>query len=171
LVQYIVFYQKFSKPKNKEYIMKKFLMVTLALVFFLSACGTSAPVAAQKGGIEITAPFANAAAAGDNSAAYMSIKNTGAEADTLLKATCDAAMMVQVMETKIEGGVMSMAEVPGIDLPAGGSVELKSGSYHIMLMNLKQELKEGTSISITLEFAKAGKVTLEVPVKAPGSMP
>jgi copper(I)-binding protein len=171
LVQYIVFYQKLSKPKIKEYIMKKFLMVTLALVFLLSACGTSAPVAAQKGGIEITAPFANAAAAGDNSAAYMSIKNTSAEADILLKATCDAAMMVQVMETKIEGGIMSMAEVPGIDLPAGGTVELKSGSYHIMLMNLKQELKEGTSISITLEFAKAGKVTLEVPVKAPGSMP
>jgi copper(I)-binding protein len=151
--------------------MKKFLMVTLALVFLLSACGTSAPVAASQNGIEISGPFANVAAAGDNSAAYMSVKNTGAEADTLLKATCDAAMMVQVMETKIEGGVMSMAEVPGIDLPAGGTVELKSGSYHIMLMNLKQELKEGTSISITLEFAKAGKVTLEVPVKALGSMP
>jgi copper(I)-binding protein len=151
--------------------MKKFLMVKFALVLLLSACGTPALPAAPKTGMEITAPFAKAAGTGENTAAFMSIKNTGSEGDTLLKATCDAAMMVQIMETKVSGDAMSMAEVPGIDLPAGSTVELKSGGYHIMLMNLKQELKEGTAISITLEFAKAGSVTLEVPVQAAGSMP
>lgn len=150
--------------------MKKFLIVTLVLVFLLSACGTSAPADAQ-GGIEITAPYAHAAGVGENTAAYMSIRNNGTEADTLLKATCDAAMMVQVMETKMENDVMSMGEVPGIDLPAGGMVELKPGGYHVMLMDLAQEMKDGSTISITLEFAKAGKITLEVPVQAPGSMP
>jgi copper(I)-binding protein len=56
-------------------------------------------------------------------------------------------------------------------MPAGSTVELKSGGYHIMLMDLKQELKAGSTISITLEFAKAGKITLDVPVNAIGSMP
>jgi copper(I)-binding protein len=151
--------------------MKKFLMVTVALVFLLSACGTSAPVAASQNGIEITRPFVNSAAVGDNSAAYMSIKNTGAEADTLLNASCDAVMMMSFMNGSMDGGVATMSDVATIELPADSTVELKSGGYHIMLMDLKQELKEGTSISITLEFAKAGKITLEVPVKAPGSMP
>ncbi|MBI5963775.1 MAG: copper chaperone PCu(A)C [Chloroflexi bacterium] len=150
--------------------MKKFLIVTLVLVFLLSACGTSAP-ADSPSGIEITAPYAHAAGMGETSAAYMNIKNTGTEADTLLKATCDAAMMVQVMETKMENDVMSMGEIPGIDLPAGGTVELKPGGYHVMLMDLMMEIKDGTTISVTLEFAKAGKVVVEVPVKAPGSMP
>ena len=150
--------------------MKSFLMVILILVFLLSACGTSAPAFSQ-GGIEITAPFAHAAGAGETTAAYMSIKNTAAEADTLLNASCDAAMMVQVMETMMEGDVMSMGDVPGIDLPAGSIVELRSGSYHIMLMDLKQELKEGSTISITLEFEQAGKITLEVPVLALGATP
>ena len=75
--------------------MKKLLIVTLMLVFLLSACGTSAPADSQ-GGIEISAPYAHAAGMGETSAAYMSIKNSGGEADTLLKASCDAAMMVQV---------------------------------------------------------------------------
>jgi len=150
--------------------MKKYLIVTFVLVFLLSACGASAP-ADSKSGIEITASYAHAAGVGENTAAYMSIRNNGAEADTLLKATCDAAMMVQVMETKMENDVMSMGEVPGIDLPAGGTVELKPGGYHVMLMDLAQEMKDGTTVSITLEFAKAGKITLEVPVQAPGSMP
>ena len=66
---------------------------------------------------------------------------------------------------------MSMGEIPGIELPAGGTVDLVPGGYHIMLMDLMQEMKDGTTITITLEFAKAGVVTVEVPVKAPGSMP
>ncbi len=150
--------------------MKNILVGLLVLSFLLSSCGNATPTI-SKGVVEVLAPFANEAGAGENTAAFMSIKNSGAEADTLLKASCDAAMMVQVMETKIENDVMSMGEVSGIDLPAGNTVELKSGSYHIMLMDLKQELKVGSTISITLEFAKAGKITLDVPVKAIGNMP
>ncbi len=150
--------------------MKKFLLGSLVLVFLLSACGTSAPTI-SKGAIEISAPFANAVGVGENSAAFMSIKNNGSEADTLFKASCDAAMMVTIMDSKMEGDVMSMSDVTGIEMPAGSTVELKSGGYHIMLMDLKQELKAGSTISITLEFAKAGKITLDVPVNAIGSMP
>jgi periplasmic copper chaperone A len=152
--------------KIKEQNMKKLLTVVVALIFLLSACGTSAPAGSQ-GAIEISAPYANAAGAGENSAAYMNFTNTGAEADTLLKASCDAAMMTQVMETKMEGDVMSMSEISRIELPSKNTVGLKPGGYHIMLMGLMQELKEGTTINITLEFANASRITIEVPVKAP----
>ena len=150
--------------------MKKILMVTLTLTLLLSACGASAP-ADSGGSVEISTPYAHAADAGGSSAAYMSIKNTGVETDTLLKAFCEAAMMVQVMESKMENDVMSMGEISGIDIPAGSIVELKPGGYHIMLMELPQPLMDGSTITVTLEFEKAGKMTVEVPVKAPGSMP
>ncbi len=147
--------------------MKKLLMGMILFILLLPACSASTPVASQAG-IEVFDPFAHTAGAGESTAAYMKIKNSGTEADVLLNATCDEAMMVQVMESMMMAGdVMSMGDVAGIELPPGKSVELRSGSYHIMLMDLKQELKDGSTISITLEFEKAGKLTLQVPVKAP----
>ena len=151
--------------------MKKYLTFVLMLFFFLTACSTASPVLSQAG-IEIYEPYAHAAGVGETSAAYMRVKNTGSETDTLLSATCEQAMMVEVMESMMmEGDVMSMGDVPGIDLPAGRSVELKPGSYHIMLMDMKQELIADSTISLTLEFEKAGKIVLEVPVLALGATP
>ncbi len=151
--------------------MKKVFVIALVLVFLLSACcAPDAPFAAH-GGIEITSAYAHSAGMGETTAAYMLIKNTGTEADRLIGAACDAAMMTQAMESSMSNDVMSMGDVPMIELPAGEAVELKSGGYHIMLMDLKQELKVGDTISLTLEFEKAGKITLDVPVIAIGTTP
>jgi copper(I)-binding protein len=151
--------------------MKKISMVIVLFILLLSACGTPVPAASQAG-IEVFDPFAHTAGAGETTAAYMIIKNSGSEADVLLNATCDEATMVQVMESMMMAGdVMSMGDVPGIDLPAGKSVELRSGSYHIMLMDMKQELKADSTINLTLEFAKAGKIVLNVPVLVLGATP
>jgi copper(I)-binding protein len=150
--------------------VKYIFVLVMILVFLLSACGTSA-LAGTQGGIEISTPFAHAAGAGETTAAYMLIKNTGAEADKLISVSCDAAMMTQAMESKMEGDVMSMSDVSVIALPAGGTVELKSGGYHIMLMDLMKELKAGDTISLVLKFEKAGKMTLDVPVLAIGATP
>ena len=62
------------------------------------------------------------------------------------------------------GGMMGMQPIARLEIPAGGTVELMPGSYHIMLIDLKQELKAGDKIEITLTFEKAGevKVTAEV---------
>jgi hypothetical protein len=62
------------------------------------------------------------------------------------------------------GGTMGMRPIDRLEIPAGGTVELKPGSYHIMLIGLNQELKPGDKIEITLTFEKAGevKVTAEV---------
>lgn len=150
--------------------MKKILIYMFALIFLVSACGTSTPADVQDS-IEISAPYAHAAGVGETTAIYLLIKNNGTQADRLISASCDAAMMSQAMESSMEGDVMSMGDVPVIELPAGGTVELKPGSYHIMLMDLTKELKAGSTIQLTLEFEKAGKMNLEVPVLVIGTAP
>ena len=68
---------------------------------------------------------------------------------------------------KVVNGVMEMREITGgLPVPASGSVELKPGSYHVMLIGLKKPLKAGETIALTLDFEKAGKVSITVPIRA-----
>lgn len=102
----------------------------------------------------------------DMGAAYMTI-NSDAD-DELLGAKVDEsiAMMTQVHETVMgEDGAMKMQEVEKVDIKAGTPTELKPGGYHVMLMQLKEPLKTGSTISVTLTFANAGDVVVEVPVQ------
>jgi copper(I)-binding protein len=107
-------------------------------------------------------------------AAYMTIHNNGTP-DALVGASSPAATTVEVHETVVtgspaagasgDGGMMGMQPVERLEIPAGGSVELKPGSYHIMLIGLEQDLNAGATIEVTLTFEKAGELTLSVPVK------
>ena len=102
------------------------------------------------------------------SAAYFTVKNGGLE-DTLVKAATSITNTVQLHEVITEGASSRMQEKPGgFPVPANGELVLKPGGYHVMLMDLKAELKEGATIDLELEFAKAGKVKLTLPVK-PGA--
>jgi len=105
-------------------------------------------------------------------AAYMTIKSKGA-ADTLVSASSPIAGMVQLHEVITEGSSSKMQEKPGgFPVPANGQVELKPGGYHVMLMDLKQQPKEGEKVEITLKFEKAGEITITAPVKrATGTSP
>ena len=108
-------------------------------------------------------------------AAYMTIQNNGTATDALVGASSPAATTVEVHETVVmgspapgasgDGGMMGMQPVDRLEIPAGGSVQLKPGSYHIMLIGLKEDLKAGDTIEITLTFEKAGELPLSVPVK------
>lgn len=77
---------------------------------------------------------------------------------------------VELHEMAMDGDVMRMRQIPGLDLPAGQSVELKPGGYHFMLLDLKQQVKAGEHVPFTLEVEKAGgareSIALEVPVRA-----
>lgn len=147
--------------------MKKFLVVPIMVLILISACGPAPVPVVSQNGIEVYTPTARAVNSGETTAAYMLVKNTGSESDILLTATCETASMVEVMNTHMEGDMMSMGEVEGIEIPAGASVELRSGSYHIMLMDLKENLAAGGTVSVTLVFEKAGAIVVEVPVTAP----
>lgn len=109
----------------------------------------------------------------DAGAVYLQM--TAADGDRLVGASVDAsvAAMVQIHETVMaemddgsEGmGVMAMQEVGGIDLPAGVTVALEPGGFHIMLMNLGAPLEDGQTFDITLTFETAGDKTYEVEVR------
>lgn len=74
---------------------------------------------------------------------------------TLVSARSDIAGTVEVHEMKMENDVMRMRSVDGLKLPANQPVELKSGGYHLMMMDLKKQLKVGTEAQITLVFKNA----------------
>ena len=89
-----------------------------------------------------------------------------------VSAASPAAGVVEIHEMKMDKDVMKMAALPnGLDLPAGQTVELKPGSYHVMLMDLKAPLAADSTVPVTLTFqdAKGNKTTqeLKLPVKSP----
>lgn len=96
-----------------------------------------------------------------NSAAYMTIKNTGAQDDRLVAASTDAAQVVELHTHINDNGIMRMREVEGgIALPAGETVAFKPGGLHIMLIGLTQRLEKGGLLPMTLTFEKAGKIEI-----------
>jgi copper(I)-binding protein len=84
----------------------------------------------------------------------------------LVGAASPAAKVVEVHEMKQEGGMMKMNAVDRLPLPAGKSVELKPGGYHVMLMDLARPLKEGDVVPLTLTFVDKAGVKQTVEVKA-----
>lgn len=95
----------------------------------------------------------------------MTIANRGAEADAVASATSDAARIVELHEVKNEGGVMAMRPVPRLPLPAGGTLELKPGGYHVMLLGLTRPLHAGDTVKVTLTFEKSAPMTIEAAVR------
>lgn len=145
--------------------MKPFFALLAAGFFMLTACApaSGSPAAAQND-IKIYDPWARAALT-QVSGVFLRIENSGPAADKLLSASSEVAEMVQIHETTLENGTMSMRELPdGLEIPAGGETILKPGGYHLMLMGLNRELKAGEAIRVTLVFENAGEITLSVPV-------
>jgi copper(I)-binding protein len=140
------------------------LLLAVVAAMALAACSSgagSSPAAPL-----IVEPWARAAAAGGQSAAYFTITNTSTAAEALLSATSPAASTVEVHETSIDGsGVAAMHPVDKVDIPAGESVVLKPGSYHLMLMGLKGELAVGQTVELDLVFEHAGKVVVQAEVR------
>jgi len=101
---------------------------------------------------------------------YVTITNNGAAADRLVAAASPVAGVSQIHEMKMEGDLMKMNELPdGVEIPAGATVTLKPGGLHIMFMQLKEPLVEGTKIPLTLTFEKAGSVEVELSVESPAA--
>ena len=101
----------------------------------------------------------------NNSAVYITVRNHGSEPDVLLSAATDAATTIRLDETVEKDGLMVMQPRPQFDVPAGGSLAMKPGSYHIMLLGLKQALNPGDVVHVTLIFQKAGEMFVDAPVK------
>jgi len=123
------------------------------------------------GPLRIDHPYATPTAAGAaNGAAYLrGIRNTGDQADRLIGATTPAARTVEIHRSAIDAqNVMRMRAVDGVDLPAKAEVQLRhGGEHHLMLIGLKQALKDGDRFPMTLRFEKAGEREVMVWVQTP----
>jgi periplasmic copper chaperone A len=89
---------------------------------------------------------------------YMTLSNRAAAPDKLLQITTQSAATAEVHESAEKDGVATMRPIAGLEIPASGSVELKPGGYHIMLMGLEAPLKKGGTIMLQLKFERAGLV-------------
>jgi len=150
--------------------MKK-LVQTTALLAALIAAGSAI---AQSAAIKVEGAWARASVPGQmGTGAFM--KLTAKDGAKLVGASSPAAGVTEVHEMKMEGDVMKMRAIPALDLPAGKSVELKPGGYHVMLLDLKAPLAKDTTVPLTLTFKDAkgaeSKLELKVPVaaRAPGN--
>jgi copper(I)-binding protein len=138
---------------------------TVCLLFLAAACNASA----QSGDVQVSNVWARATPGGAQTAAvYATIQS--ASGDRLTGASTPAAQKAELHTMTMDGNVMKMRQVDGIDLPAGQAVTLKPGGYHIMLTGLTQPLKEGQSFPLTLAFEKSGTRELTVTVQKVGSM-
>ena len=126
------------------------------------ATGAMAQVTVKDAWIRATVPAARA------TGAFMQLQS--ARDARLGEVRSSAAGVVEIHERAIEGQMMRMHAISRLDLPAGKPVDLASGGYHVMLLDLKHQLKEGDSVPMTLVIQNRDKktetVTLSVPVKA-----
>jgi copper(I)-binding protein len=126
---------------------------------------------AYAGDIAVADPFARASAGGAKvGAVFMTLKNSGSTTDALAGAESPVAERAELHTHIKEGDIMLMRPVQAIDVPAGGSVSLQPGGLHVMLIDLRQPLMEGEAFPLTLTFAKAGAMTIEVPVRGQAAM-
>ena len=132
------------------------------VIVFAIGMGAIPPVYA---GVTVTDAWIRATAPGQTTAAvYLQIKSDAAA--KLVSVSSPAARIVQIHEMKMNGGVMQMRAISSLDLPAGKTVELKPGGYHIMLSQISQPLKEGTAVPLTLTVEGVDKKSQMVEIKA-----
>ncbi len=103
-----------------------------------------------------------------NGAVYMTLMNEGRQADALISAESDVAEVVEIHQTTMVDDVMKMSPVEKIEVPANGSSKLEPGGYHVMLINLKQELTPGETIELTLNFENSEPMTIQADIQAMG---
>lgn len=137
----------------------------------LTAAILAVPIAAHDvtvGALKIGHPWSRETAPGQGAGGgFLTITNNGKQADRLVSATSPAAAQVQIHTVSMTDGVMRMRELPGgLEIPAGTTVALKPGGYHIMLIGLKAPLKQGMMVPTELRFQRAGKVKINFKVEA-----
>ena len=121
-------------------------------------------------GVSISHPWARATPKGAKvGAAYLEIKTDAKTADRLIGAKSSVAGKVEIHTHIHEGDVMKMRRIDGVDLKAGASHVLKPSGDHVMLMDLKQPLKEGDLLKITLVFEKAGEIEVDATIEPIGA--
>jgi copper(I)-binding protein len=152
--------------------LRRLLGATVAVGLALAMSPSGALAHDYKvGAIEIAHPWSRATPPGAaTGAGYLGLTNGGTEADRLVGLSSPVAAKVEVHQMSVTDGIMKMGAVEGgLDIPAGGTVALQPGGYHLMLMGLTRPLVEGERVPVTLVFDKAGPVEVELAVDKIGA--
>lgn len=150
----------------------RYALMTAALM--VAGCASAAFAHDYKAGpLVVDHPWSRATPRGASVAGgYLRITNTGTTPDRLIGGTAEGAKRFEIHEMSMTDGVMRMRELKdGVEIPAGATIELKPGSYHVMMMDLSKQLTKGDRVKASLTFEKAGKVDIEFVVEAIGGPP
>ena len=139
------------------------LLVCVVVAATLAACSSAATPAPPT----ISGAWARPAMGMDKpAAAYMTITNSSSQADALFSVSTLAATSVEIHETTTDAsGMTGMHPVDRINVPAGGTVTLEPGGFHLMIMGLTTPLEVGSTLELDLVFERAGKVVVQAEVR------
>ena len=143
------------------------------LVAVALAAVVAAPALARDyalGNLRIEHPYARPTPPGARTGgAYLTIRNVGNAPDRLLRVVSPAAGAVELHTMTMDGNLLKMRAIAALDIPAGGTVTLGTGGYHVMLIDLARPLAKGDSVPLTLTFDKAGTIDVVADVEAVGA--
>jgi len=142
--------------------------MSIKLIALAASLAIASAALAQPTQLEVNNAWAGATPGkAENGAAYLTIQSP--TADRLVSVSSPVAKKAELHSMSMQGAVMKMRPIDGLDVPAGQPVALKPGGEHIMLMGLNQQLHEGQSFPLTLDFEKAGPRTVTVTVEKAGA--
>jgi periplasmic copper chaperone A len=152
----------------------KSIVCLFAVAFTLSAAQAQDSTSNYTlGALQISQPWSRATPKGASVAgAYLKITNDGTAPDRLVGGSSPIAGRFEIHEMSMDNGVMRMRPVKdGLVIKPGQSVELKPGSYHVMLLDLKRPIQKGDHVKATLRFENAGSIEIEYNVVGVGETP
>jgi copper(I)-binding protein len=141
------------------------LLIAAAVLF--AACSPAGAHQYKLGDLAIGHPWSRPAGVGMTGAGYLTVTNKGSKPDVLLSVEAPAAAWVEIHEGSVTDGVARMKKVPGLTVPAGGTLTLAPSGNHLMMMKLKQPLAVGDKVPATLVFKRAGRVEVSFAVQQP----
>jgi copper(I)-binding protein len=155
-----------AAPARRFVLAARAALVLLAALFALSAAARDF----ELGALMVEHPYARPTPPGARTGAvYFTLRNAGKEADRLVRVASPVAASAELHTMTMEGDLMKMRPVAGIDVPAGGSVTLGTHGHHVMLVGIAQPLAVGDEVPLTLTFEKAGTVQVQAAVEAAGA--
>ena len=138
-------------------MMRIFIFILIGVILS-TACG------AEKG-IEIHSAWMRPAGQGENGAVYFVIHNHSSEVDELIGVSSDIAAAAEMHESKMSGDIMQMDQVKSVPLEAFAEIEFAPGGLHIMLVDLRQDVRAGDEIEVILDFKTYHDIKIKVPVR------
>jgi copper(I)-binding protein len=143
--------------------MSRLFAIALATATLVAGCAHAADY--KLGSITVRQPWSRPAQAGMNAVGFMTITNTGKTPVTLKRAESPAVSEVQMHQSAMAGGVMTMRSLDqGVVITAGGQIVFAPGGYHFMLISLKQAQGVGQKLPVTLVFDRDRKLKVALDV-------